>query len=470
MAKPASAIASDLELMTQEALLLGKVPPHSLDAEQAVLGSLLINPDSILGVVEILKSQDFYRSAHKIIYQAIISLFDKAEPVDVVTVAQEMEEAGTLELLGGKTYLHELALGVSTTEYVEHYAKIIHEKAMLRALISVGTQIVEDAYEQDDAATAIDKAEQMVFKLAQNETAEDLKMVKDILPDTYAQIEDRYNNRGSLLGISSGFGDLDVMTAGFQRSDLIIVAARPSMGKTAFCLNIASHIGIREKLPTLVFSLEMSREQLVQRMICSEAEVDAQRIRTGEISQNDFGRISNAMGTLGEAPIFIDDTPAISLMALRAKARRLKAEAGALGMIVIDYLQLMDLRESGGGKVENRQQEISAITRGLKTIARELKVPIIALSQLSRGVEGRQDKKPLLSDLRESGSIEQDADVVIFLYRDEYYNKELSEKPGIASIIIAKQRNGPVGEVELLFQNNITRFKNLHGGQSQNIF
>lgn len=448
---------------------LDRIPPQSLDAEQAVLGGLLVDPDAILKVVEILKPNDFYRTAHREIYHAITTLFNKTEPVDIVTVSQELENQGQLELAGGRSYINELAIAVTTTENVAYYSRIIHDKAILRSLIQIGTQIVYEAYEEVDADIAIDNAEQLIFKLVQQGGNEDLVALSDVLPTTYEQIEERYNNRGSLLGVSSGFRDLDVMTSGFQKSDLIIVAARPSMGKTAFCLNIASHAAVQEKRPVLIFSLEMSKEQLAQRMICSEAEIDAQRIRTGEMNPLDFQKISAAMGSLGDSPVFIDDTPAISLMALRAKARKLKMERGDLGLIIIDYLQLMEYREAAGSKGDNRVQEISAISRGLKNIARELKVPVIALSQLSRAVESRQEKKPMLSDLRESGSIEQDADLVIFLYRDEYYTKELSEKPGIASVIISKQRNGPVGEVELLFQGNITRFKPLHQ-MNQNIF
>lgn len=445
-----------------------KIPPQSLEAEQATLGSVLADPDALLKVVEQVRPEDFYRNTHKVIYEAILELFEKSEPVDIVSVSELLKDKELLDDVGGRSYINDLALAIATTENAAHYAQIVHDKATLRSLIHAGTEIVYTAYDEVDADLALDKAERIIFKLAQEGMPDDLVSIKEILPSSYEQIEDRYNNKGTLLGVASGFYDLDLLTSGFQQSDLIIVAARPSMGKTAFCLNIATHVSLRETKPVLIFSLEMSKEQLVQRMLCSEAEVDSQRIRTGEIQPQDFTKISQAMGRLGDAPLYIDDSPGVSLMELRAKARKLKMEKGELGLIVIDYLQLMEAKQGGSrGGNDNRVQEISAISRGLKGIARELKTPVIALSQLSRAVESRQDKKPMLSDLRESGSIEQDADLVMFLYRDEYYNKEMSEKPGIASVIIAKQRNGPVGEIELLFRNNITRFLNPAGQHTQ---
>lgn len=445
-----------------------RIPPQSLEAEQSTLGAVLADPDALLKIVEIVKPKDFYRNAHGLIYEAILTLFDKGEPVDIVTVSELLKDKGQLDDVGGRGYINDLALAVNTSENVAHYAQIVRDKAVLRALIQAGTEIVYTAYEEVEADLAIDRAEQIVFNIAQEGMPDDLVAIKDVLPVSYEQIEDRFNNKGTLMGVASGFYDLDLITSGFQKSDLIIVAARPSMGKTAFCLNIATHVALHEQKPTLVFSLEMSREQLVQRMLCSEAEVDAQRIRTGEIHPQDFTKISHAMGRLGDAPLYIDDTPGVSLMELRAKARKLKMELGDLGLIIIDYLQLMEAREAvRGSGSENRVQEISAISRGLKGIARELKTPVIALSQLSRAVESRQDKRPMLSDLRESGSIEQDADLVMFLYRDEYYTKDMSEKPGIASVIIAKQRNGPVGEFDLLFRNSITKFLNPAGKHTQ---
>lgn len=443
-----------------------RVPPQSLEAEQAVLGCVLVDPDAILAVVELVQACHFYRRAHELIFEAVLALFDASEPVDIVTVSEKLKDAGELDTVGGRAYVNELALSVATTENVGHYAQIVRDKATLRALMAAGTDIVYTAQEETDAEKALDKAESIIFKLANEGVSEDTKAIRDILPFSYDQIEERYTNKGSLMGVSSGFYELDSLTSGFQKSDLIIVGARPSMGKTAFCLNIATHVALQDKKPVLIFSLEMSKEQLVQRMLCSEAEVDAQRIRTGEIQPQDFAKISEAMGRLGEAPLYIDDTPGVTLMELRAKARKLKMELGDIGLMVIDYLQLMEARDANS-RGDNRVNEIATISRGLKGIARELKAPVIALSQLSRTVESRQDKKPILSDLRESGSIEQDADLVMFLYRDEYYTKELSEKKGIATVIVAKQRNGPVGELDLLFRHNITKFINPAGGYTQ---
>ena len=436
-----------------------RVPPQSLEAEQAVLGGVLVDVDALTRVVEIVKPTDFYRQAHHIIYEAVLALFEKSEPVDIITVSEWLKDQDLLDVVGGRSYVNDLALSIATTANIQYYAEIIRDKSMLRHLIQTGTEIVENAFEADDAESALDKAQQSIFQLAQQGMPDDLNHIKDVLPLTFEQIEERHANKGSLMGVSTGYYDLDSYTSGLQKSDLLILAARPSMGKTSFCLNMLSHIALRENLPVLMFSLEMSKEQLVQRILCSEAEIDAQRIRTGNITEKDFQKLSVAMGKLGDAPIYIDDTPGMSVMELRAKARKLMVETdGQLGLIVIDYLQLMESR-SGGHHSDNRVQEISAISRGLKSIARELKVPVMALSQLSRAVESRQDKKPMLSDLRESGSIEQDADIVMFIYRDEYYNKE-TEKPGTADIIIAKQRNGPVGEVTLLFRHSITKFLN----------
>ncbi|MGE0200648.1 MAG: replicative DNA helicase [Candidatus Melainabacteria bacterium] len=437
-----------------------RIPPQSLEAEQGVLGAALVNPDVLNQIVEIIKPADFYRQAHQLIYEAVLSLFDKNEPVDIITVSETLNDKGLLDAAGGRSYINDLAMSIVTTENAAYYARIIHAKATLRHLVSAGTDIVVTAYDAEDAETAVDQAQQTIFQIAQRGLGDELTHIKDVLPASYEQIEDRFNNKGSLMGVSTGFYDLDNYTSGLQKSDLIILAARPSMGKTAFCLNILANVALKEMKPVLMFSLEMSKEQLVLRMLCSEAEIDAQRIRTGEITEQDFARLSMAMGKLGEAPIYIDDTPGMSVMEMRAKARKIMMETGELGMIVIDYLQLME-NKSGNAKSggDNRVQEISAISRGLKGIARELKVPVIALSQLSRAVESRQDKKPMLSDLRESGSIEQDADIVMFIYRDEYYNKE-SDRPGTADIIIAKQRNGPVGEFSLYFRHNITRFVN----------
>jgi replicative DNA helicase len=446
--------------LSEEPSLLGRVPPQSLEAEQAVLGGILVDPEALGAVIEHVKPKDFYRQAHQKIFETALDLFEKGEPIDIITVSESLKDKGELDLAGGRSYINDLALSIVTTDNLGYYAEIIRSKSLLRELIRVGTEIVTTAYEDSDAESALDKAQQEVFKVAQEGVPDDLKHIRDILPDSWEQIEHRSQNRDAILGVASGFYDLDNYTSGFQKSDLIILAARPSMGKTAFCLNIMSHVGLRVKKPVLMFSLEMSKESVVQRMICSEAEVDSQRVRTGELTDPDFAKLTAAMGRLGDAPIYIDDTPGLTVMEMRAKARKLLMEcSGELGLIVIDYLQLMEGRGSSGKGGENRQQEVSAISRGLKGLARELKVPIIALSQLSRGVESRTDKKPMLSDLRESGSIEQDADLVMFIYRDEYYNPE-TERPGTADIIIAKQRNGPVGSISLLFRNSLTKFMN----------
>jgi replicative DNA helicase len=436
-----------------------RIPPQSLESEQAVIGGLLIDPLAINDIVEILKPKDFYRPSHQLIYDAILELYEKSEPVDIITVSEWLKDKGQLEDVGGRTYISDLAMSVLATNNLEYYGQIIRDKSLLRSLIHAGSEIVSTAFEETDAAVAIDKAQQVVFQIAQSGLPDALTHIKDILPDSFLKIEERHQNKGSLMGVSTGFYDLDNMTSGFQKSDLLILAARPSMGKTAFCLNIVTNVALRDKKPVLVFSLEMGKEQLVQRMLCAEAELDAQRIRTGEITEQDFVKLSKSMGKLGEAPIFIDDSPGMTVMEIRAKARKLMMEYDDLGLIVIDYLQLMEGRSGKSSSEANRTQEISSISRGLKSIARELKVPVMALSQLSRAVESRTDKKPMLSDLRESGAIEQDADIVMFIYRDEYYNKD-TDRPGTADIIIAKQRNGPVGEISLLFRHSITKFVN----------
>jgi replicative DNA helicase len=432
-----------------------RLPPQSLDAEQAVLGALLVSGDGMSRVVDILEPDYFYRKAHQVIYAACLDLFDKNEPIDTVTVSQYLKDEGHLEQVGGRHYITDLSLSVATTANLEYYGKLVQEKALLRHLIKAGTEIVSSCYEETDADTAIDRAEQLIFGLAQRRNMAQLVHIKHIVEDSFKKIEQRYENRDQLSGCPTGFYDLDALTSGFQPSDLVIVAARPSMGKTAFVLNIAQHAAVEANIPVAVFSLEMSKEQLVQRMLCSEANIDANRLRTGHMHTNDWTHLAMAMGRLGEAPIFIDDSAAVTALDIRAKCRRLKAEQKGLGLVIIDYIQLM----SGRKATDNRVQEVSEISRSLKTLAREIGVPVIALSQLSRAVEARQNKRPMLSDLRESGSIEQDADIVMFIYRDEYYNAE-SDKRGEAEIIIAKQRNGPVGTVDLLYQSSITKFLN----------
>lgn len=438
-------------------LPLEKIPPQNLDAEQSVLGAMLIDKEAVLKVIEILKPEDFYRDANGHIFEAIINLFDKGEAVDLITLSEELRQTGLLDQIGGIAYVAGLANSVPTSANVEYYAKIVEEKSLLRQMISVSTKMARLGYDADEEISILlDRAEQMVFELTQRKSQTGFVPLKTILMDTFERIEFLFQNKGNVTGISSGFTALDKMTSGFQPSDLVIVAARPSMGKTAFCLNIAQYASLKKKHPVAVFSLEMSKEQLVTRMLCVEAMVDQQKLRTGELSDDDWQKLTRVAGPLAQAPLFIDDTPGISVMEMRAKCRRLKSEHG-LSLIVIDYLQLM----TGSKRTENRQQEISEISRSLKALAREMQAPVIALSQLSRAVEQRQDKKPMMSDLRESGSLEQDADIIMFIYRDEYYNPDTTDRPGRADIIIAKQRNGPVGTVELGFLREFTKFVNL---------
>jgi replicative DNA helicase len=437
-----------------------KLPPQSIEAEQAVLGALLVDPNAITRVIESLKPDSFYKQAHKFIYGTITKLFNENEPIDVVTVSEHLRKTEKLELVGGRAFINDLAFAVVTSANIEYYAEIVNEKAVLRELIKAGSEIASLGYQEEGADNAVDTAEQLVFAISQRKTTTNLTHIGELVVDGYSLIEKRYNNREDITGVPSGFYDLDSMTAGFQPSDLVILAARPSMGKTAFCLNIAQEVGIKKKKPVAIFSLEMSKEQLVQRMLCSEAEIDSNRLRTGHMHADDWSKLAKAMNEMGDCPVYIDDSPGATVTDVRAKCRRLCMEQKeqGLGLVIIDYLQLME--GSSGGKKFDRVQEISQISRGLKNLARELKAPIIALSQLSRAVESRQCKKPMLSDLRESGSIEQDADIVMFIYRDEYYNPDNLDNKGKAEVIVAKQRNGPVGSVELLFQGNIVKFKN----------
>lgn len=436
--------------------------PQAIEAEEKVLGSILINAQALDKVVEILSPEDFYRTAHQLIFEAALSLYRKQDPVDIITVSEMLNDSGSLEVCGGRSYINDLALGVFVTENVEYHARIVHEKSTLRKLRAVSYEIAESVYQLDGEQTAeniVDKAQQAILDVAQGRLSDDIHDLIDILPDTYEAIEERAENKGSLMGLSSGFVDIDNLTSGFQKSDLIILAARPSMGKTALALNFVANAAFRQYKSALIFSLEMSKEQLAQRLLCAEAELDAQRVRTGYLNDPDFEKLGAAMGRMSEGRVLIDDSAGLTIMEMRAKARKVMVQTDyQLSLIVVDYLQLMAGSEKESA---NRVQEISTISRGLKLIARELNIPIIALSQLSRAVEQRQDKRPMLSDLRDSGSIEQDCDLAIFIYRDEYYNKD-SERPGEADIIIAKQRNGPVGEVALAFQSNITKFKSMY--------
>jgi replicative DNA helicase len=448
---------ADNRLNTQD-LSIEKIPPQSIEAEIAILGSMLIEEEAIAKAIEIIDENAFYREAHRIIYRTITELFGKNSAADIVTLIEELKKKGQLDEVGGAPYITLLTSSIPTAANIEHYAKIVKEKSILRQLINNSTEIVHDCYEStSDTDELLDKAERLIFDIASKKLEQKSSvLLKDIIKDSIETIDNLYQRKENITGIATGFHEFDVMTAGLQQSDLIVVAGRPSMGKSAFVTCMAEYAGVVEKIPLAFFSLEMSKEQLVQRMLCSHARVNAHRVRTGFLSQADWPRLVNAAGKLSEAPIYIDDTPGISVLELRAKARRLIAQYD-IKLIVLDYLQLMQ----GPAKSENRQQEISEISRSLKALARELKVPLIAVSQLSRAVEQRQDHRPQLSDLRESGAIEQDADVVILLLREEYYNPNLEDKKGLAELIIAKQRNGPVGSVNLTFISEYTRFENL---------
>ena len=432
-----------------------KMLPQSVEAEEAVLGAILVNPASLGRIVEFLKPESFYKPAHKVIYEAVLDLFKKAEPIDIVTVSEHLRNKEELEKAGGRSYINDLALNVVTTANIEFYAKIIQEKEIKRALINAGSEIVAMSYESDDTDRVLDDAQKLIFNIAAQKDTTDLVAIQDLVVSSYEEIENRFNNIDELTGVTTGFYDLDNITSGLQRSDLIILAARPSMGKTAFALNLAQNVALKGKKGVAIFSLEMPKQQLVKRMLCAEAEVESDRVRTGNLQPKDWEKIVDAMTRLSDARIYIDDTSGVTAIDIKAKCRRLMMEEKELGLIVIDYLQLME-----GGNPNDRNQQISAISRSLKGLARELDVPIIALSQLSRGVEQRPDKRPMLSDLRDSGAIEQDADIVMFIYRDEYYNREDVDNKGKAEVIIAKHRNGSVGKIDLLFQANITKFKN----------
>ncbi|WP_442954377.1 replicative DNA helicase [Paenibacillus sp. MMS18-CY102] len=443
--------------MNPDQLTFDRVPPQNLEAEQAILGAVLLQAEALITAMERVKSDDFYSSAHQRIYEAMVELGESNQPIDLVTLTAYLQDRQLLEEAGGITYLAKLANSVPTAANVEYYAQIVEEKSMLRRLIRTATQIVSNGYAaEEDVGALLGEAEQKILEISNRRSSSGFVSIRDVLMEVFERVEMLYSQKGGSTGIPSGFSDLDKMTSGFQRSDLIIVAARPSVGKTAFALNIAQNVGVRAKETVAIFSLEMSAAQLVQRMVCAESNVDANRMRTGFLEGDDWEKLTMAIGALSEAEIYIDDTPGITVADIRAKCRRLKKERN-LGMILIDYLQLIQGRGKAG---ENRQQEVSEISRTLKQIARELEVPVIALSQLSRGVEQRQDKRPMMSDLRESGSIEQDADIVAFLYRDDYYDKE-SEKKNIIEIIIAKQRNGPVGTVELAFLKQFNKFVGL---------
>ena len=418
----------------------------------------MLEPEAATKAIEIVAFDDFYRPAHGQIFKAMVGLFMRREPIDVITLSKELNRTDDLENIGGAPTLTDLVDSVPTAANIEYYANIVLEKSLLRKLISASREIAEECYQAGEAADIIlDEAEQKIFKVSESRASQGFSHIKDVLKDRFEEIQRVHESRESITGLSSGFIDLDKYTAGFHPGDLVIVAGRPSMGKTSFALNMAQHIGLAEHKPVAVFSLEMSKELLVQRLLCSEAQVDAQKVRRGFTSAKDIERLTNAAGLLSEAPVFIDDTPAISTLDMRARARRLKAEYD-ISIVMVDYLQLARASE----RSENRQQEISSISRAMKALAKELNIPVIALSQLSRAVESRGgDKRPMLSDLRESGAIEQDADLVLFLYRPEFYDPDDPEKAGKAECIIGKQRNGPTGRIDLIFEKQYTRFRSL---------
>lgn len=441
-----------------------KLPPQNVEAEQSILGGILIENDAINKVTEILIPDDFYRDAHRKIYNALINLTERDEPADLVTLTNELRKLNQLDAIGGASYIASLIDSVPTAANIEYYAKIVKEKAILRKLIQTSTEIITQSYDdRGDVETFIDEAERAIFQISERRVKPSFYPIREIVKQSFKTIERLFEKKEMVTGVPSGFKELDQKTAGFQPSDLIIVAGRPSMGKTAFCLNVAQYAAIEKKTPIAIFSLEMSKEQLVIRMLCSEARVEGTKLRTGFLIESDWPRLTLAAGNISEAPIFIDDTAALSVLELRAKARRLKAEHG-LGMIVVDYLQLM----KGRLRAESRQQEISEISRSLKALAKDLNVPVIAVSQLSRRTEERQGMRPQLSDLRESGAIEQDADLILFIYRDEVYNRsEDNPNRGKAEVIIGKQRNGPIGKVDLAFLDKYTTFKDLYKGEGE---
>lgn len=434
-----------------------RIPPHNIEAEQSVLGAIFLEPSAFSAASELLVPEDFYRVSHQRIFAAMMKLSDRGEPIDVITVTSFLNDAKQLDEVGGVSYLTQLAESVPTAANIEYYCKIVEEKSVLRRLIRTATDIVTSSFErEDEVEDVLNDAEKSILEVSSRKRTSDFKSIKDVLIDVFDNIEQLHRNNSDITGVPTGFKDLDRITSGFQPNDLIIIAARPSVGKTAFALNVAQNVAVNSDTNVAIFSLEMGAEQLVQRMLCAEGNIDATRLRNGQLEPEDWGKLTMAMGSLSNAGIFIDDSPGIRVSEIRSKCRRLQQEHG-LGMILIDYLQLI---QGSPSSRENRQQEVSEISRSLKALARELNVPLIALSQLSRGVESRQDKRPMMSDLRESGSIEQDADIVGFLYRDDYYNKE-TEKQNIIEIIIAKQRNGPVGTVELAFVKEYNKFVDL---------
>ncbi|WP_420639610.1 replicative DNA helicase [Candidatus Poriferisocius sp.] len=437
----------------------GRVPPHDLDAEEALLGAMLLSRDAIADAVNKIRPEHFYRPAHGHVYEAVCALYAAGEPADAVTVSAELNRRGVADKMGGNATLVRLQTGTPASANAAKYADIVYEAATLRKLIEVGGEIAELGYDGgDDVVKTVDTAEAMVYRLAADRMGETTARLSELLPANLERIEMLYDQGQVVTGTPTGYTDLDEITGGLQPNTLVVIGARPSVGKTSFALGMASHAAIRADKPVLIFSLEMSQLEISQRILCSEARVDATRVRTGKLNDGDWTSLSSAIGRLAEAPIWVDDNPAVTIMEIRGKARRLRSQTGELGMVIVDYLQLM----TGRNTAENRQVEVSEISRGLKILARELECPVVALSQLSRNLEQRQDKRPILADLRESGSIEQDADIVMFLYRDELYNPETQEKDS-AEVAVAKHRTGPTGKTRLAFQKQYTRFANSTG-------
>jgi replicative DNA helicase len=438
------------------------VPPQNLDAEESVLGAMMLSPGAIAVVSEVLSSdgREFYRESHAKIYRAALGLYVKGEPVDAITLADELDERGDLEDVGGKARIQELAATVPATANAGHYAQIVRETATLRGLIRAGGEIARLGWDRPGETTElVDQAEQIVFDLSQQRARGEFSHIEDLLKESFERITALYESGADVTGVPSGFRDIDRVTSGFQEGNLVIVAARPSMGKSALGLCIAANLAVRKSIPVALFTLEMSKSEVTQRLMCSEAKVESQRLRTGKLAADDWPRLTAACDKLAKAPIYVDDTGSITMMEIRSKARRLKGKHPELGLIIVDYLQLM----TSGTSAENRVQEVSQISRSLKVLARDLDVPIVALSQLSRAVEQRHDKRPILSDLRESGSLEQDADIVIFIYRDEYYEAE-SDQQGLAEVHVAKHRNGPTDTVKLSFLRRYAKFADLAAG------
>ncbi len=443
--------------MEEEKVVLSKIPPNDIVAEQAVLGSMLVDTEAVIKAIEVLQPADFYREDNREIYATMLELYGRGKPIDFLTVKENLKLRGMLEKVGAEEYLSSLIDMVPTTSNIEAYAKIVEEKSVLRSLIKAANDVIAYGYaETEEVDKIVDMTEKRIFDVLQKRNTKGYQSIKDVLVESFEEIEELYKSKSNVSGMESGFKDLDLKTSGLNNSDLILVAARPAMGKSAFALNIATYVAKTQKVPVMIFSLEMSKKQMVNRILCSEAAVDSMKVRTGKLDSEDWIKLGKASSELAELQIYIDDTPGLSSAELRAKCRKAKLEKG-IGMVVIDYLQLMESKSN----TASRQQEISEISRSLKILAKELNIPVIALSQLSRAPEQRPDHRPILSDLRESGSIEQDADIVMFLYRDDYYNPE-TEKKNVAEVIIAKNRQGATGTVELAWLGQYTRFANLY--------